>query len=744
MGVDFGQDTDGEGVYLRVFDADGTAVTGELPVNTHTTDDQQTPEIAALSGGGFVVVWESDEQDGDTVGIYFQRFDDAGVAQGIETRANVTTTGEQGDPRVTGTNDGGFVVAWEDGSSGDYEVVARRFDAAGASVSGEIPINTTTTGDQDDAVVQALSGGGFVAVWESVDQDGDANGLYGQLFDAAGAAVGGEFQVNATTTSNQQDQRVESLTDGGFIVIWESGGDQDGDQTGVYAQQFDAAGNKVNGEFQTNTTTAANQANPDVTILNDGRMVVVWDADGQDGDSDAVVGRIFTPALNENSPVGTVAAVVSQVVDPDVGDVYSYTLTDNAGGAFDIQADGSITVLDPSLLDFESGPTMSVTVRVTDPVAGFHDEVVTINLNNLAEAEHTVPGAQSVNEDDVLTFSTGNGNAVTVTDTLTGTDAPMQVTLSANDGVLTLSQTTGLTFVNGSDGTSTFTFNGTESDINAALEGMTFTPNADFNGAVSLSISTALAADLEGHYTFEGATAEDQAVGSTDDGTLRGTGASITDVGGQRGEVLDLDGSLGTDMQISGEFGQPPSITASAWVNANSAYSEVISIGGRFTIRVDDPNTSGFVRGFYHDGSTFHSVVSNVQIAGDGWHHLALSFDDAAKELTLYIDGSIAAQGTFTNSIAYAGGDTYLGSNNGSTLQLNGQIDDARFYSRALSSEEIAALATEKTSVTDNVAITVDAVNDAPEFTTDDGVIASDVTGAVDEANASSLVQARW
>ena len=83
--------------------------------------------------------------------------------------------------------------------------------------------------------------------------------------------------TNKTSVSNR-------LADGGFIVIWESGGDQDGDQTGVYAQQFDAAGNKVNGEFQINTTTAANQANPDVTIMNDGRMVAVWDADGQDGD----------------------------------------------------------------------------------------------------------------------------------------------------------------------------------------------------------------------------------------------------------------------------------------------------------------------------------------------------------------------------------------------------------------------------------------------------------------------------
>ena len=399
-----GQDTDQEGVFLRVFDADGVAVSAEVPVNTTTADYQDTPEIATLTGGGFVVVWESLGQDSDGDGIYFQRFDDAGVAQGIETRANVTTSGTQGDPRVTGTNDGGFVVAWEDNSSGNNEVVARRFDASGTAASGEIAVNTETTNSQDDAVVQALTGGGFVAVWESVDQDGDGNGIFGQRFDAAGAAVGGEFQVNSSITGNQQDQRVQSLADGGFMVIWESGGDQDGNETGVFAQQFDAAGNKVNGEIQINTTTAANQANSDVAILNDGRMVAVWDADVQDGDNDAVVGRIFSPALNENSPAGTVAAVVSQVVDPDVGDVYTYSLTDDAGGAFDIQADGTIVVLDPSLIDFENTTSLNVTVRITDPVAGTHDEVVTIYLNNLAEAEHTVPGAQTVAEDGVANF----------------------------------------------------------------------------------------------------------------------------------------------------------------------------------------------------------------------------------------------------------------------------------------------------------------------------------------------------
>jgi len=146
-------------------------------------------------------------------------------------------------------------------------------------------------------------------------------------------------------------------------------------------------------------------------------------------------------------------------------------------------------------------------------------------------------------------------------------------------------------------------------------------------------------------------------------------------------------------------------------VNANSGYAEVISIGGIFDLRVDDPNNGGYVSGFYHDGSGYNSANSTMSIVGTGWHHLALSFDDTSKELTLYIDGVVAATDTFTNSIAYTGTNSYLGVNNGSTLALNGLLDDARIYSRALSADEIAALAIDEAIVNDTVAITVEAAN---------------------------------
>ena len=64
-----------------------------------------------------------------------------------------------------------------------------------------------------DAV--ALKDGGFVAVWESVGQDGDLEGIFGQRYDASGAPIGGEFRINAKPSGSQRSPSVAALNDGG-------------------------------------------------------------------------------------------------------------------------------------------------------------------------------------------------------------------------------------------------------------------------------------------------------------------------------------------------------------------------------------------------------------------------------------------------------------------------------------------------------------------------------------------------
>ncbi len=108
---------------------------------------------------------------------------------------------------------------------------------------------------------------------------------------------------------------------------------------------------------------------------------------------------------------------------------------------------------------------------------------------NLAPV-NAVPAAQTVLEDNALAFSGAGANPTSISDADAGNNTT-EVTLSATNGVMTLGGTTGLTFTNGDGaGDQTMTFAGSITDINNALNGLSYSPATDFNGASSLSITT--------------------------------------------------------------------------------------------------------------------------------------------------------------------------------------------------------------------------------------------------------------
>src|SRR6185436_15281516 len=86
--------------------------------------------------------------------------------------------------------------------------------------------------------------------------------------------------------------------------------------------------------------------------------------------------------------------------------------------------------------------------------------------------------------------SVANGDPVSIADFDAGAGS-IQVTVTSTNGVLTLAQTSGLMFVTGNgSGNATMTFTGTLTSLNAALDGLRFDPNANFNGSAALSIVT--------------------------------------------------------------------------------------------------------------------------------------------------------------------------------------------------------------------------------------------------------------
>jgi VCBS repeat-containing protein len=398
------------GVYAQRYEASGAATGSEFLVNTETANHQYFATIAALSDGGFVISWNSVNQDGSGDGVYAQRYNAAGVATGGEFQVNTTTTSEQYAPTIVALNDGGFIVSWtsefQDGS--EFGIYAQRYTAAGAATGGEFQVNTFTAGQQYLPSIAALDDGGFVVSWMSFGQDGSDWGIYAQRYDAAGSAAGGEFRANTVTSGSQANPAISALSDGGFVVSWNSVG-QDGSGYGVYAQRYSAAGVPEGGEFQVNTATAGNQSGPTITTLGDGGFVVSWISDGQDGSGYGVYAQMFALANQAPELTGTQAALADGVMNTG----YTIQLSDLLAGFTDADGDtmlvANLTADHGSVIDNGNG---SYTVT---PSAGYTGPV-TLSY----EVVDGQGGALAAQLGFALTaFTGGPGN-----DTLTGTAGP--------------------------------------------------------------------------------------------------------------------------------------------------------------------------------------------------------------------------------------------------------------------------------------------------------------------------------
>ena len=281
--------------------AQGNPLGPEFRVNTYTTLAQAAPSAAVDSGGGFVVVWQSQYQDGSSYGVFGQRFAVAGTPLGGEFRINTYTPLFQGDPSVGGADgSGNFVVVWQsnpgqDGSQGG--IFGQRYAATGAPLGAEFRVNTYTTGNQSLPSAAVSLSGPFGVVWRSTD--GSAYGVVGQRFAVSGAPLSAEFRVNTYTTQAQTPTGVATDSVGNFVVVWQSA--QDGSLQGVFAQRFAVSGAPVGPEFQVNTYTLDEQVNAAVDMDGAGNFVVMWQSRGQDGSAEGIFGQRYA---STGAPVG--------------------------------------------------------------------------------------------------------------------------------------------------------------------------------------------------------------------------------------------------------------------------------------------------------------------------------------------------------------------------------------------------------------------------------------------------------
>jgi hypothetical protein len=147
----------------------------------------------------------------------------------------------------------------------------------------------------------------------------------------------------------------------------------------------------------------------------------------------------------------------------------------------DVNKDGK---LDALVVDLDGD---SISVLLGDGLGGFTiDASIEVGDAPQVIAVGDLDNAQVTAEDMALRFSSENHNAITLSDVDAG-GSDETVTLAVLYGALTLATRAGLS-VNG-DGTGLVTLTGTVAAINAALDGLSYQPAANYAGHDVLTVS---------------------------------------------------------------------------------------------------------------------------------------------------------------------------------------------------------------------------------------------------------------
>lgn len=268
-------------IRAQVFTADGTALGGDFAVNSTTRGVQGDPQITALADGGFVITWQDYNGiggDGASTDVRAQVFAANGIPQGEEVLVNSTTLSTQNSPKIAALTEGGFVITWQDDSSDAGDIRAQVFASDGTALGTEITVNTITHHDQSDPRISALAGGGFVITWFSDYQDNPRE-LRAQVFARDGTPIGDEFGVNTENRGLQIDPKITALSDGGFVVTWVDWSPADGSDSGIKAQVFEVTDGGVNAVPEATGSDATLAAGESIALAD----LFDWsDADGAD------------------------------------------------------------------------------------------------------------------------------------------------------------------------------------------------------------------------------------------------------------------------------------------------------------------------------------------------------------------------------------------------------------------------------------------------------------------------------
>jgi hypothetical protein len=183
----------------------------------------------------------------------------------------------------------------------------------------------------------------------------------------------------------------------------------------------------------------------------------------------------------------------------------------------------------------------------------------------------------------------------------------------------------------------------------------------------------------------------------TNDGVLTNGG---TYAAGEVGQSFLLDGIDDCVVIPDSPSLRPASVTMEAWVKIFSTNGTVLIFAKPLGSGSLDSYGLAIINGAplaaICDTNGFGTFISSpYPLVTNHWYHLAYSFDNTTQQEVLYVNGVAVASANTGKSMSFDTHPLLLGAdieNGVPSYFLNGQIDEASLYNRALGANEIASI----------------------------------------------------
>lgn len=537
-------DQSGSAIVARQFGRDGAAIGDPVTLNVSGAGDQSHLQLVARPGGGFSALWLDHRDLTELSGYYDPDLNlDVWRRRDFNTGTVVNSAPVAQDGSASGAEDGilsGQAVAVDANND------ALTYSLVNGPAHGTLTFNANGSysytpdanyAGSDSFTFRANDGSAnsnIATITLSVAAVNDAPIVAAALANQAFAednAVSFALPTGSFTDVDDATLTLSAtLSDGSALPAWLAFNPATGSFTGTPPSNFNGSLSIQVTATDSGGLTASSTFTLDITAVNDAPDSLTRTAGG---------------SVAENSANGTVVAQFA-ATDPDAGATLSYSLVDNAGGRFAINATtGQLTVANGALLDFEAASSHNVTVRVTDQGGLSRDLTTTIAITDVVEGNPLNP-IEGTDRSDFL-FGSNGGDEINAG---RGSDI-----IFARDGDDVVDAGLGDDFVDGGSGND-YIFGGQGRDFLLGGDG-----NDEVDGGIGADLLFGNAGDDRliggwGDDSIDGGAGNDSIIGGTGEDILSGgSGADrfvyevVSDSGvgkGNRDRILDF--TRGSDL----------------------------------------------------------------------------------------------------------------------------------------------------------------------------------------------------